>query len=113
MNYQHKTLAEGRWYELSLADQMGNIGSEISRALRWREQDKTRYQSAIDRGLELFDLTLSDPRWRVIPGRLKEIARAREFFCDAALGTEMYNTSLEVLDRYFMTFALMSRRFKV
>ena len=32
---QHRDLAAGRWWELSLAEQLGNIGSEISRASRW------------------------------------------------------------------------------
>lgn len=36
INYQHKNLAAGRWATMSLADQMLNIGSEISRANRWR-----------------------------------------------------------------------------
>ena len=32
---QHRDLAAGRWQALSLQEQLGNIGSEISRAARW------------------------------------------------------------------------------
>jgi hypothetical protein len=32
---QHRELAAGRWWELSIAEQLGNIGSEVSRAVRW------------------------------------------------------------------------------
>ena len=36
MEYQHKELAAGRWAQMSLAEQMLNIGSEVSRANRWK-----------------------------------------------------------------------------
>ena len=100
--FQHTSLAAGRWFTLSLAEQLGNIGSEVNRAIRARG-DINRFDSAVVRGLELFDLTLSDPRWRK---RLKEIARARELFCDAAWGNSQYATSLEDLNTYFYYFAL-------
>ena len=32
--FQHQSLAEGRWFTLSLAEQLANIGSEVSRAIR-------------------------------------------------------------------------------
>ena len=35
MTVAHRDLAAGRWWELSLAAQLGNVGSEIGRALRW------------------------------------------------------------------------------
>jgi hypothetical protein len=103
--FQHQSLAAGRWTSFSLAEQLGNIGSEVNRAIRARGDEK-RFDGAITRALELFDLTLSDLRWRK---RLKEIARAREIFCDAAYGTLEYNTSLEDLDKYFLYFALAAR----
>jgi hypothetical protein len=103
--FQHQSLASGRWFSLSLAEQLGNIGSEVSRAIRARGDDK-RFEGAVVRALELFDLTLSDPRWRK---RLKEIARAREVFCYAVNGSSEYNTTLEDLDKYFLYFALAAR----
>jgi signal transduction protein with GAF and PtsI domain len=105
LEFQHQSLAEGRWFAFSLAEQLGNIGSEVSRALRARGDEK-RFEGAVARALELFDLTLSDPRWRK---RLKEIARARELFCDAALGGAVYGTALEDLDKYFYYFAFAAR----
>lgn len=32
--FMHHELASGRWENMSLAEQMGNIGSEISRVIR-------------------------------------------------------------------------------
>ncbi len=104
-NLQHQTLAAGRWYEFSLAEQLGNIGSEVSRAIRARGDEK-RFENAIFRALELFDLTISDKRWRK---RLKELTRARELFCSAVYGNIEFDTSLEDLDKYFFTFALAAR----
>ncbi len=103
--FQHQSLIHGKWFTLSLAEQLGNIGSEVYRAILSRN-DRERYDNAVIRGLELFDLTLSDSRWR---RQFKEIARAREIFCDAAWGTCEYNTSLEDLDKYFLDFALLAR----
>ena len=103
----HKELAAGRWRAFSLAEQLGNIGSEASRAMRWKNKDEKLFQGAIDRALELFDLTLGDPRWQ--GGRLREIARAREIFSNAVLGGKEYKSSLEDLDRYFYPFAYAAR----
>lgn len=103
---QHKLLAEGGWQKLSLAEQLGNIGSEISRAMRWQGKDEKNFENAVDRALELFDLTLDDPRWR---GRHQEIARAREVFCDTVFGKKEYRDSLQNLLRYFDQFAYAAR----
>lgn len=106
MVIQHKNLAAGKWRELSLTEQLGNVGGEISRALNWRDKDQKSYENATYRALELLDLTISDPRWQ---NRLKEIVRARELLCDAILGGKEYKTSLSDLDRYFFHFALAAR----
>jgi hypothetical protein len=85
---------------------MGNVGSEVSRALRWQGRDRALSESAVERALELLDLTIQDSRWR---NRLKELARAREILCDAFLGGKEYGSSLADLDRYFFQFALLAR----
>ena len=107
MNVQHKELASGKWQKLTFAEQMANIGSEVSRAIKWRNTDSQIFQRAIERALELIDLTVTDPRWCK---RLKEILRMREFFCEAAFGVNGYGLSLEDLERYFFDFALAARK---
>lgn len=109
MKVQHKELAAGRWRELSLMEQLGNIGGEVSRAARWNNKDEGRFEGAVARGLELFDLTLDDPRWK---GRRHEIARAREVFCDAIYGGAFYKSSFEDLVKYFDDFACAAKRMK-
>ena len=104
--FLHKELAAGRWSELSLAEQMANIGSEVSRSHKWQGKDKNIFWGAVERALELFDLTLMDSRWK---GRLREIARVREVFCDAITGGKEYKSSLKDLDRYFFYYAFCAR----
>ena len=107
MVFKHKELAAGRWYKLSLLEQLGNIGSEVLRAARSQSKDEKLFWQAVERALELFDLTLADPRWK---GRLREIARAREVFCDAVYGGHLYKSSFPDLVRYFDQFAYAARQ---
>ena len=105
---RHPGLAAGRWQRLSLVEQLANVGAEVGRMRRRQAARRTPAASAaFERALELLDLTLADPRWR---GRRREIARAREMLCDAALGGREYGATLEGLDRYFLAFAVAARR---
>ncbi len=106
MSPLHQDLASGRWHSLTLAEQLGNIGSEYGRAQRAMHQgDADRFQNATDRCLELFDLTLVDPRWR--GPRLRELARVREAACEEFFSASPDSKSLE---RYFLAFAVSARR---
>ena len=109
MAFRHKELAMSRWQKLSLAEQLGNIGSEVLRASRQENKNEKLFWGSVERALELFDLTLEDSRWK---GRHWEIARAREVFCDAASGGKEYKSSLADLDRYFLDFAITARSAK-
>jgi hypothetical protein len=102
---QHLQQAAESWSKLSLFEQLGNIGSEVSRSIK-AQGSHARYWGAVSRALDLFYLTIADPRWK---GRLKKILRVKELFCAAALGANEYNTSLEDLDKYFLYFALLAR----
>lgn len=107
MEFRHRELAGGRWQALTFAQQMAHIGSEVSRAARWQDRDERIFWSAVERALELFYLTIADPRWRA---RLKELLRLREIFCDAVLGGNEYHSTLRGLQGYFLYFALLSRK---
>lgn len=104
----HQSLAEGRWQTFTLAEQLGNIGSEVGRALKGRARgERAQWESALDRALELFDLTIADARWRT---RLREILRAREAVCDFFYGDNAFRSKPEQLESYFTAFALLARR---
>jgi hypothetical protein len=105
----HREAAAGAWSELSLIEQMGNIGTEVGRAARAKETGKNeRAWNAFVRALELFDLTIADSRWRG-PKR-REICRAREVVCDFIAGDNEYRSTAESIDRYFLPFAISARR---
>lgn len=103
----HEDLARGRWRTLSLAEQLGNVGSEVSRAISWlRRGNETYAERAFERALELLDLTLADGRWT--GRRRREVARAREALCSDFLARD--GEGLHSMDRYFTAFALLARR---
>lgn len=102
---EHLESARASWDKFSLVEQMANIGSEVSRALR-AKNNPARYWAAVTRALDLFYLTIEDPRWK---GRLREILRVRELFAAAALSSDEYKTSLQDLDCYFDCFVRLAR----
>jgi hypothetical protein len=102
----HTDLAAGKWFSMTLAEQMGNIGSEVHRLMLSENRDQKRFDSAMDRTLELIDLTLSDPRWKK---GYKEIARVREILCDIYFGENQYDTTIGALDNYFFWFGIEAR----
>ncbi len=107
MSYQHKELASGRWKELSLAEQMANIGSEVSRAMRWRKKGNTEFaQRAAVRALELLDLSLD--AGHSYP-QLRELARVREAVVDYLFGSNEFASSDALWQSYFDYFNYAAR----
>jgi hypothetical protein len=105
----HGDLAAGRWRTLSLAEQLGNVGSEVDRSIRaWESGKNDRFEQALSRALELFDLTAQDDRWR--GHRRREILRAREEFCRLFFGDDPPPDSARGLKEYFLRFAVLARR---
>jgi len=96
-----------KWQSMTLAQQLGNIGSEVGRAAKWQEKDDKSFWGAVARAMELFELTQSDRRWSK---RKSEINRAKEFFADAVLGGKEYKTSLADMEKYFTRFAMVAMR---
>lgn len=106
---QHRDLAAGRWWRLSLAEQLGNIGSEVSRATRWSGRNEQLARGALERALELIDLTLDDPRHRRSLCRLRELARTREVVVDFFDGPNEYHSTAASVQKYFDSYALATR----
>jgi hypothetical protein len=89
-------------------EQLANIGSEVARAARAKATgNQARLAPALERCLDLFELTLADPRWQ---GRRREICRSKEVVLDFLVGDNMYSSTAESLDRYFLAFARAARR---
>lgn len=108
MNTVHKGLAAGRWAQLSFAEQMANIGSEIDRALNWKERGNAALaDGASERALELIDLTLE--HLKAFPA-LKEVARCREAWADFYFGENEYQTTAQTWKKYFLAFTYLARK---
>ena len=108
MTYQHQSLATGRWKTLTLLEQMANVGSEVERALNWRQKNNPEYaQRAVDRALELMDFTLDSEK---SPARLKEVARVREVLVDFFYGSNEYGSTDASWRSYFGHFLYAARR---
>ena len=104
MNPLHPGLAAGRWQALSLVEQLANVGSEVERALNWAEKGNSEYSlRALERGLELLDLTIGDPRHL---GRLKELTRLREVLLDFFLGDNQFGSTESSWRSYFHAYGL-------
>ena len=91
-----------RWFKLSLAEQLANIGSEVIRAINWREKGKENYsKEATLRAIELIDLTVEDKKNRY---RLKEVLRLRELLADFLWFDNQYNSTAESFKKLFLCF---------
>lgn len=98
----HKNLTPERWFRFSLIEQMANVGSEVGRALKWRNLGKQETsQLAFERALELLILTVEDPKNR---RRLKELLRVRAGFADYFAGKNEFNTTEKWWEDYFYQF---------
>lgn len=106
--YQHPPELIARWPQESLAFQMGNIGSEVSRSLRWYGKNEKRFWGACARALELFDLSIEAAvaydRTHQWSNRTGELCRAREEFCDYFFGGNSWGTDPVAMQRYYDQF---------
>lgn len=108
MKYIHNELANGRWRELSLIEQMANIGSEVERSMKWQKAgNHENSQKALERFIELMILTLEDPKNRL---RLKELCRVKELFLDFMAGDNKYQQTHTQWQKYFWVFTYAVRR---
>lgn len=97
-----------RWAELTIFEQMGNIGSEVGRAIKaTRAGKEARAQGAIDRAVDLLDATIEALVAERSP-RVKEVLRARgEFLRLFFDGT--FDEDADNIERYFSQFATAAR----
>lgn len=99
---QHKDQASGKWFARSLMEQLANVGTDIERAIRWKNKGNLEYsQHAFERALELLWFTIEDPKNK---GRLKELCRMKETLIDYFMGNNIYRSTDESWQRYFYAF---------
>ena len=106
MNYAHPGLANGKWQQLTLAQQIANIGSEVIRGFKWKTKGKKeRSDEAFIRALELFDLTIEGKT----SSQLKELRRYRSLIADYAFGANEFKLDREKTEKFFLQFNYLAR----
>ena len=96
------TIYRERWNQLSIFDQMGNIGSEASRTLKLKRNGED-FQAALIRALDLFDATV-ELLVRNKSHRTKEVLRARDQFLQA-----LFISDDPTIETYFMQYAIAAQ----
>jgi len=99
---------EKTWPTLSFELQMGNIGSELTRARVFHKRgEREAFRSSLDRANELVALTIDDARWK---GRRKELTRLMEVIGDWYQQGKEYGVPIEWLAQYATQFVYSIRR---
>ena len=106
-NIYHKELSAGKWFSFSLSLQLADVGSEIGRAINWRNKNNLELsQGAFERGLELLDLTILDIKNRK---QLRELLLLREFLADYFCFGNTYKSTEAQWNNYFISFNYLAR----
>jgi hypothetical protein len=107
--FYHKQLAGGRWFELSFIQQMGNIGSEVYRAIKWfREKNEKRFRISFEMALELFELTIKDSRYE---NERINVIKYRSLFFNVLTNyenTQNPESKLDLLNNKFYEYGLVA-----
>ena len=87
---------------MPVAKQISNIGSEVARAIRWKKKgDDQKARNFCNKAIEFWLLTEEDPKNR---HRLGEFNCAVEELRDFFWGENIYQTTEEMLSRYYDAF---------
>jgi len=106
MSIIHKDL-QHRWKDLSFAEQMANVGSEVERALNWKEKGNEEYcKLAFFRALELLGFTIAEAKGYP---KLKELCRTREALIDYFCFDNVYGSTAKSWRNYFYCFTYQAR----
>lgn len=100
----HKNLDKNpqNWYKFSLMEQLANIGTDVARAIRYKNAGKNLdSELAFERSLELIYLTVEDPKNKK---RLKEILRVKECWIDYFCFNNEYKTDERFWLNYFYNY---------
>ena len=91
-----------RWYSMPVAEQLLNVGSEVHRAIRWKNrEDYGKSANFCEKAIEFLRIMQTDPK---NAGRVGEFEEGIFELQDYFLGDNIYNTTDETLIRYYDSF---------
>ncbi|OGL86006.1 hypothetical protein A3I40_00545 [Candidatus Uhrbacteria bacterium RIFCSPLOWO2_02_FULL_48_12] len=100
------TLGINNNYSLSFL--LANVGAEVERMLNWlQKRDEEQVGRSLARALDLLDRALA---LNISPGARRELFRLHEVICGQVYNPTLYNVAPETLSKYFLPFALFSRK---
>ena len=93
---------EKKWFTFPVKTQMANVGSEVLRAIKWKNKgDKQKEYSFYEKAQDFLMLTIRDPKNFACLNELKLCsAELNDFF----IGNNIYGTSETVLKKYYDSF---------
>lgn len=89
------------WFKMSIGQQISNIGSEVNRAIRYKDKDYKRCAQYANKAIELIERTQMDPKNR---HRIGELGNCKEELIDYFFGDNIYGTTPQVLQKYYDAF---------
>jgi len=100
-----------RWAKLTICEQLGNIGSEVGRAISAKRNGyDDRMEGAINRALDLFLATIEVLiKEKTYIHRAKEVIRARDEFMSLFYHDDFDEIEADKIEAYFMNFAYIAR----
>ena len=102
-------MTKERWNQMSISEQMINIGGELERAIRWRDKNDTeKALNFLAKAEEWLELTKQDEKNK---GRLGELSLAQEEIEDFFADNQWQNDNDSIM-KYWNSF-LSSRMLSV
>ena len=94
-------MSKDRWEQMSICEQMMNIGGELERAVSWKNKnDVEKMHHFLEKAREWMGLTMADPKNR---GCLGELVIVQEEYEDY-FGENHWNNRDDTLMKYWNSF---------
>lgn len=91
-----------KWFQLSIQEQISNIGSEVLRADRWKQRgNQERMRTYYDTAVSFLCLSIRDPKNAA--GKT-ELNLCIDELADYFIGENLWGTTSETLQRYYNAF---------
>ena len=91
-----------RWFSMPVAEQISNVGSEVNRAIKWKNRnDVAKAENFCKKAIEFLQIMMRDPKNQGRVGELREAVTELE---DCFLGDNEYQTTAQTLTRYYDAF---------
>ena len=96
-----------KWFSMPIGTQISNIGSEVSRAITWKNKgNDKRKEGFCNKAIMYLNLSVEDPKNKHRAGELSLcIEELRDYF----LGENLYGTADAVLHKYYDAFLQQHR----